>query len=199
MSEKKNKLTGQFDEDAATAAAVAPSDENLKTISTLARLQLSLEDEVAAIEESLKKKKGELQTVSEIEIPTKLKELGLSSFALDTGEKIAVEDVTKANIAADWPPEKRVAAFAWLRKNGADAIIKAEIALRFGKGKKEKELQKKVEVALTKIGVAFEVKDGVAWNTLTAFVKERKEAGKPIDAELLGVHEFSRTKITRSK
>jgi len=150
MTEKKKKkdengLVGMFDEDASEATeSSVPSDSSLAQVSDLARRQVDLEDEIVQIEESLKEKKRELAKVSEVDIPEAFAELGIAELSLDTGEKVKVERKIKAGITK----KNEEKAFSWLRDNGADALIKAEVKTKFGRGKRERELQEK---AITKL------------------------------------------------
>jgi len=85
----------------------------------------------------------------------------------------------KANIAADWPEDRRAAAFAWIEdpKGGATPdIIKTIITVELGRGDRKTAL--KVRAGLDKAKIPYKEGLGVPWNTLTAFVKECIETRK---------------------
>ena len=93
----------------------------------------------------------------------------------------------KANIAADWAPERREAAFDWLSRRdpkgdadgvGADGgnnpdIIKTQITVVLDRGNRAH--AEMVEAALRDLEVPYEVSLSVPWNTLSAYMKELVE------------------------
>lgn len=125
--------------------------------------------------------------------------------------------------------EKARKAFAWLRDHNAGALIKTVISVVIPKGGARDKVERKLldlldaaclvdrdewlayntdgtrqlnetwGVLFAHLGLFHEEAEQVPWNTLTKYVKERKEANQPIDADLLGVFEYRETKITRSK
>ena len=108
-----------------------------------------------------------------------------------SGEKIKIKSGVKASI----PKDKKAAAFKYLEANGAASLIKHELKATFGKG--EDKAAEALAAHLTKSGARFDDKRNVPWNTLTAWVNERIENGKPVDQGLLGVYEYQEAKINR--
>lgn len=120
--------------------------------------------------------------------PDLLKEL--NKIAPEGDVAIEIDDYYKANIAADWEADRRQAAFDWLDKNKAGALIKVEVSATFPRGLKK--LADKVVAAMRKaLGDRDEEVDvriglSVPWNTLTAFVKTEMRAGRSLPLETLG-------------
>lgn len=98
-------------------------------------------------------------------------------------------------ITAGITEENKPAAFAFLKKVGAEDLIKAEAKLQFPRGAAAKKLLadvlKKLGAAAKKAKVAVKVqqKESVHGQTLGKWVRERLAAGESVDREALGVHE----------
>jgi hypothetical protein len=119
--------------------------------------------------------------------------IGLADFDVD----LVLEDYYHANIATDWEPERRNAAFQYLEENGNGDLVKTEFTILFPRQQLTaarwlQALIRTVQTALAATGQdAPEIPDpsiglGVPWNTLTAFVKEQLTNGNPVDLEVLG-------------
>jgi len=160
---------------AAQLASVAPpSQVTVKELSDLAAQMMRLEDEIRDLEAQLVTKKEKLRMYAQSLLPTSMDAAQVKALTLPDGAIIQVEDFLAANIKK----ENEAAAFAWLRKNKLDALIKNEIKVKFGKG--EDKLVSEYEKFLKKKGIAFERKAAVNWQTLQAFVRERIRAGKDL-------------------
>jgi hypothetical protein len=152
-----------------------------------------LEDEIANAEEVYKKiKRTSIRIISELEIPSMMKEMNITKLKLSDGESVEVGKFYSASI----PAEKQDEAFTWLRNNGLGDIIKNDITVTFGRGEDNKAAQ----YAVLARGQGFEPvqKIGVHAQTLKALVRERIEAGLDVPSNLFKPYEGNRTKITRS-
>ncbi len=188
-----DELSRMFESDVDEQKSAIPPDKALANVSELAQKQVRLEDAVAEAERILKERKEQLRYVSEVQIPEAFADLGLSDLSLASGEKVSVSTKLKAGITK----ANEAAAFNWLRDHEAGAIIKGKIEASFGKGEEQQVLKEQAILALAEIGVPAEIKEAVAWNTLTSWVKNEIEDGRPVDTELLGVIELTSTKIVR--
>ena len=152
----------------------------------------NLEDEIANAEEGVKKLKEQARIISELEIPSMMKEMNITKLKLSDGESVEVGKFYSASI----PAEKQDEAFTWLRNNGLGDIIKNDITVTFGRGEDNKAAQ----YAVLARGQGFEPvqKIGVHAQTLKALVRERIEAGLDVPSDLFKPYEGNRTKITRS-
>lgn len=172
-----------------------PNESGLLSLSEMAKLQITLEDEFDLISRELATIGLRLKQVSEVEIPDKMLELGVSEFKLEDGTKITVSPFYSASIK----DEVKEDAFKYLRDNGFGDIIKHEVvsAFKMGEDKKAEELK----LFLAKNKFIFDDKETVHAQTLKKFVKEQITADETASfpRELFGVYEGKKTKITRRK
>ena len=179
-----------------------PPPDKLEAVRDALRRDRDLRAEIADMTESLKQKAADLLALEHAELPDMFAQLGLTTLGLEAqGNRPAVNfrlaPYYKANIATDWPAERREAAFTWIAARDPDTdgpgpkggdnpdIIKTVITLTFGRD--ERERAQKWEQYIRECGVTPAVKLDVPWNTLTAFVRELVEERKimpPLD--LLG-------------
>lgn len=167
--------------------------ENLVKLETLCRKQIELEDRKALLEEQLQEALADLQTVRARDVPMFMKEVGLVSLTLSTGEKVEVKEVVKASI----PKEVEILALQWLRENGHESIIKNEIVTKFGKGEEKKAAV--LVKTLEQKGYIFSRKEEVHYQTLQAFVRDQLEQGNELPSDRFTVFQYDETKITRKR
>jgi hypothetical protein len=151
------------------------------------------EDEIADLEEKLKKKKEEADDISSRVIPELLAEQGLSELKLQDGSKVSVRKEFRCTLPKDL--DKRDAAYKWLRDQGLGDIIKNNVSVTFGKGEDDKAKQL-LDLAVEN-GFQPSQKSDVAWNTLTALFQERVESGLDMPSDVFSTWIKDRTKITR--
>lgn len=84
----------------------------------------------------------------------------------------------KASISADWPEERREDAFAALEESGGGDLVSHVYTISFGRGDKAR--SETFREYLQMSGIMFDVRLGVPWNTLTAFIKEQIEKHKTV-------------------
>ena len=144
-------------------------------------------------EDSIKKRKKDIEYLSGEVIPTMLSEMGLSFLKLQDGSSIEV----KTNYSATITQANKEAAFNWLRQNGLGDIIKNEISVSFGRN----EDNKAADYAELAKGQGFEPtqKLKVEPMTLKALVRERLEAGKEMPTELFNIFVGNKTTIKRKQ
>lgn len=185
-------MTDLFDqmEADATTAELNVGDNHLNTISSLAKEQVVLENEVKALEEELKVKKAELLRIQTQTLPDALSEAGVSGFTLDTGEQVIVKGFVSAKI----PAKHEQQAYQWLEDNGHGDIIKTQITVDTGR---DLELAREYQAILQEAGAEPSVGRSVHAQTLKAFVKKEVEAGESIPLELFGAYVGQKTTIKR--
>ena len=144
-------------------------------------------------EDSIKKRKKDIEYLSGEVIPTMLSEMGLSFLKLQDGSSIEV----KTNYSATITQANKEAAFNWLRQNGLGDIIKNEISVSFGRN----EANKAADYAELAKGQGFEPtqKLKVEPMTLKALVRERLEGGKEMPTELFNIFVGNKTTIKRKQ
>lgn len=137
--------------------------------------------ELQDLEEKAKTVKARITKAKTVELPDTMEELRINSIGLEAEGNLPAFEVTSkpfynANIAADWPPEKKLAAFNYLEDNGSVDLIRTEVSIAFTK---EQRTQAKALVErLRKEGFEVQVKQGVHPQTLTAWLKEQIEVRK---------------------
>jgi len=151
------------------------------------------EDEIAELEEQLKKKKEEADDIGSRVIPELLAEQGLSELKLQDGSKVSVRKEFRCTLPKDL--DKRDAAYKWLRDQGLGDIIKNNVSVTFGKGEDDKAKQL-LDLAVEN-GFQPSQKSDVAWNTLTALFQERVESGLDMPSDVFSTWIKDTTKITR--
>ena len=159
-------------------------------LSDLVRKLRSVEKDIEDAEQHLKALKQEKHKLSVENIPVLMDEMGM--------ERIDVDGVTvsrKMIVHASIPVERKEEAFAWLRENGLDDIIKNDVTCSFGKG--EDNVAGDVVGLLQERGFDPKTKTHVHPSTLKAFVKERVTDGKPIDLDMFGAYINNAAEIRR--
>tara|TARA_R100000306_G_scaffold58472_1_gene56970 strand:- start:293 stop:829 length:537 start_codon:yes stop_codon:yes gene_type:complete len=168
-----------------------PKQEDLHGIAMLAAEQVKITKELADLENQLNTKKAELFQITEVALPESMLQLGLQSFTLDDGTKLAIKTFYRGSI----PKGREIDAFAWLDDHGHADLIKNEVKSTFGKG--EDDEAQFLMTILDKHNLDYENKKAVHPSTLKAFVREQIESGKELPLDLLGVHIGQRSEIRR--
>lgn len=174
-----------------------PTEEELTTISGLARRQLEIEtknrEEVVdglmvldpslpELEEALKRKKAELAQIREFDLPNAIEATGVSEIKLVDGTKLTVKEEVYAGIT----DENRELAFKWLEATNNDGIIKNDVSIPFGKGQ-EPEAKLFMDLVSSR-GYSFTNRRTVHPQTLKAFIKKQMEDGVVVPADVFSIH-----------
>jgi hypothetical protein len=185
-----NDITEMFEADTGNKE-VLPSD--LGGIALTAKKIVDAENAVTAIEQQLKDAKRLLHKLTDEDLPAQMVELGLSKFTLDDGSEVNVKQTYGASIPVDRRPE----AYAWLRDNGFDDIIKNTVSCKFGRGQDD-DAEKFMHMAASS-GYVAEQKTEIHPMTLRSFVKERVESGDGFPMDMFGAYVGQRATIKRGK
>ena len=176
-----------FDESEALASVDTGTG---KALSSLVRALRNVEQQIEEAENHLKVLKQDKHKLSVENIPALMDEMGV--------ERIDVDGVTvtrKMIVHASIPADRKEEAFAWLRDNNLDDIIKNDVTCSFGKG--EDNIAGDVVGILQERGFDPQTKTHVHPSTLKAFVKERVTEGKPIDLDMFGAFIANAAEIRR--
>jgi hypothetical protein len=176
-----------FDESEALASVDTGAG---KTLSTLVRELRNVEQQIEDAEANLKYLKQQKHKLSTDNIPALMDEMGVDRLDVD-GLTVSRKMIVHASIPADRKDE----AFAWLRENNLDDIIKNDVTCSFGKG--EDNIAGDVVGILQDRGFDPKTKTHVHPSTLKAFVKERVTDGKPIDLDMFGAYINNAAEIRR--
>lgn len=189
------------DEDLEVEAAPVPDDKELKQISVLAQQYLTLQSEIAALENQLQLKNDSLKTLREKDLPLAMTSVGMLGCDLVGGGRLTLKTAIVAGISE----AKKPAALAALEKNNLGSLIKHELKIVFGKGEDKWAKKFMRDLAQRKKPLHVERKDSVHPQTLMANVRlmvaELKKKG--LDAQnlpddmynLLGVCELKYAEV----
>ena len=184
-------MTDIFDDMFDDAGALATIDTSTsRSLSDLVRTLRKVESEIADTENHLTALKAAKHKLSVENIPALMDEMGV--------ERLDVDGITvsrKMMVHASIPLDRKEEAFAWLRSQGLDDIIKNDVTLSFGKG--EDNLAGDVIGMLQERGFDPSTKTHIHPSTLKAFVKERVTDGKPIDLDMFGAFIANAAEIRR--
>jgi len=176
-----------FDESHALASVDTGTGRQL---SDLVRKLRNVEDQIADAEKHLTILKAQKHKISVENIPALMDEMGVERLDVD-----GVTVMRKMMVHASIPVERRDEAYAWLRSEGLDDIIKNDVVLSFGKG--EDNIAGDVVGMLRDRGFDPDTKTHIHPSTLKAFVKERVTDGKPIDLDMFGAFIANAAEIKR--
>ena len=182
--------------DPAVAAAIKASksevpNDKLEAIQAEAKKARDLEFTIAELEARVKEHRSHLNTIYIETLPQMMMEVGIDHIGLAkegnyAGYDYKLKKFYRANIAARWDDEKREQGFAYVKRMGAEDLIKTEVVVLFPKGgvalaKKLVAFAKKMKVNI-KIGkkkiakpVTVEISRGIHSGTLSAWLRELVE------------------------
>ena len=154
---------------------------------------LDLEKQIETSEEHTKNLKTMYDKISSEVIPNILAEQGLASLKLADGTVLEVNKKYSCTVPKD--PQKKEAAYKWLRDNGLGDLIKNEVAVTFGKGEDNK-AEQLLNLAAEQ-GYEPQQKSKVEPMTLKALFRERVEAGLDMPSDLFHLFVKDETKLSR--
>lgn len=176
----------------AKEAVVAATDAQLRRLSTLAKSLLEYEEVIQEMTEKLELKQLKLDELKRRLLPDLMRDIGVSEFKLTSGAKVTIRELIQANIKVENQPK----AFAWLRENKFDSLIKNEVVAHFGMKEDKKAL--KLLRELIKKGYDSTHKESIHAGTLKVFAKEQLEAGNPLP-DFFEIFEYREAKVERPK
>ena len=171
--------------------------KDLARISTLINEATDLNAEMEAMMEQSATLARRLETIKKQELPDLLQQAGVKNFTdIETGTKVTLE----MWVSAKWPktPEGVKKALAWLKKVGAEDLVKCNIEATYTKG--HAKAARDAVATLKKLGAAtVEMAENVHSSTLPAFLKERIEQGLAVELDLFEGTTGTRAKIKPGK
>jgi len=153
---------------------------------------LKSEDEINNLELLLKSKKESLRQQNEL-IVQLMEERGVRSIKMKDGQSVDIKPFYTGSITK----EKQDEAFAWLRDNGYDDIIKNQVVVKFGRAEDDKANQMYTDLANKGFDTDRSVK--VEPMTLKGFIREMLESGKELPIDTFGVFVGHKVKIKKGK
>ena len=180
-----------FDDIFDTSQALAGVDAEVgKSLSQLVKQVTQHDKKIDDWEGQIKILKDQRKRITHDRIPGLMDEMGVEKIEVE-GASVSCKPVVHASI----PVPRKEEAFAWLRENGLDGIIKNDVVVTFGKG--EDNICGHLVGQLQEKGFDPRTKTHIHASTLKAFVKERVTAGKHIDLDMFGAFVSSAAEIKR--
>ena len=159
-------------------AVTQTPDDKLEALRDMARRLRDKEKEITDLDERLRATKAEAAEIRTKKLVDLMAEVGVDKVGLPAEGNYPACDAElrpyyHAVISADWEPERRQAAFAWLDSAGHGDLIKTAITVLLPRDDRAMALS--IQHYLEQCGVQHTVQLDVPWNTLTAFVREQVE------------------------
>jgi hypothetical protein len=173
----------------------APSEEQLKNISTWASKALELQAEITAIEEYMKRLQHELAEIEERELPQALLKANMLEFKLVGGGKITVKDVIQGGLHKD--PDKREYTMQWVIDEGGQEIIKDHFEIDYTKGSYDEAVA--LRHLLSENKIHFDEFESIHGMTLQAFLREKLRQGTVPPFDKMGIRYFKKADIKLPK
>lgn len=174
--------------------------------------KFELEKEIEDLNTKLENKTKELQDYDRIKIPELIEAAGLAEVTTKDGFKITVKQEYRGNISE----QNSALALDWFIKSGGADTVKNTYVVPISIN--DKEVAKKFEEILGKVGLDYSRKINIAWNTLAGVIKDLDVTGnltdniffeqlkeeKNLDPNLtlenvLGVFKYKTTKVQKPK
>jgi hypothetical protein len=178
---------------AAIAALNAlPQDQRMAHAHAAAQRMYETQLAIKDLEERLSATRRELNALQFETLPAILDNLGVDRLGVPAQANMPAFDLTlspycKAVIPANWPEQKRAAAFAELIAFGHEDLIKTEIITALPRG--QHPLVKQLVNLIRAHGVEPSVNENVHHGTLTAWLMSRLETHQPLpDLETIGAN-----------
>ena len=161
------------------------SEDQLKVLRSKARELRDIDREIEDVQTKLSDLNSKKQKMQFEELPELLNKAGVDHVGLPAEGNLPAYDAKlkpyyRANIAADWEPERRQKAFDYLIKSGNEDLIKTTITIRLGRGdhKLLATIKRLLKPVMKKLDFAVDM--AVQWNTLTSFLKNQIEVEKEV-------------------
>jgi hypothetical protein len=165
----------------------------LARVSQLAQQQISLLRRLEELNAATVEATNALAEIQEHQLPDAMIDLGLKKLTLDDGSELGLAREYFPNIGG----EREALAFAWLREQEHDSMIKNEFKLWFGKGEDGKALR--LLELLEAEALPFNKKESIHSGTLRKFVRELAEAGTPVPDDIFHVSIINKVTVKRPK
>jgi hypothetical protein len=169
----------ELEEEARAEAREGPPKDKLDRLRAACAHARDLDLEIQDLESRASEKKRELLDLRYKGLPDLFMSAGVSSVGIDAERNMPaytakMADHYHANISTSWDPERQDAGLNWLEEHGQGDLIKRTVEISFGRDQyKMFEQVMRALGKMPKIAEHIKVRRAVAWNTLTAWLKER--------------------------
>lgn len=171
----------------------------MKRLSQLAAKMGQLTLEEMDLEEKLKDVQNELKTYQENLVPEIMAEIGMREITTLGGMKIELREEVRASLPKD--PERRSAAFAYLKDTGNDGLITREFVINYGRDSTEwaEEFAKKLEELNVGEHAVVKQEETINHQSMCAFLRRELKDGTNVPLEAFGafVQKFAKIKLKK--
>jgi hypothetical protein len=158
-----------------------PSEGDLTHLKSRIAYGREIEVRIADLQDRLAIENTKLSELRTRELVDLFEKIGISNIGIEQDGNLPAYDAKlKPYYSASLPKDedKREQALALLKKLNASDLSKTKVEVQFGRG--EEKVLRAFGAAMKKLKVGFSAKTGVHASTLTAWVRERFESGKPL-------------------
>lgn len=166
-------------------------NDKLEQLATLANRMKEKQRAIDDLEKRLENEKYEYENISSKEIPILMSELRMKSFTLDDGTFFNVVPVLKVTA----PKNKINEIEDWLNNNGHGGLVKTNIDVSLPRTSDKLPDITKIIKVLDTMGIEYEVKKGIHYQTLNKWGREMEEEGMVIPEDLFSVFRTNKTII----
>lgn len=145
----------------------------LESVRSMARAMRDLSLEIKELEERIAFKQKHLTQLSMTDLPDLFAQHKIKSLGLDAEGNLPAYDLVAQAYYKAVLPEENDPGLRWLEENGHGDMIKRVYTVKLQRDTQE--VAEELRTFLEERDLAFEEKESVPWNTLTAFVKEQIE------------------------
>tara|TARA_R100001086_G_scaffold130838_1_gene67861 strand:+ start:332 stop:919 length:588 start_codon:yes stop_codon:yes gene_type:complete len=177
-------------------------EDDLKSLTEMIDNMLKNEKAIEDTKSALKVLEQAQRQLSEVDIPTKMKEIGMKEFVTNKGDKIKIKSfytgyipTIKACLKSQELAERRQKCIDYLSKDENSSLVKNELSISFSKTQDNEAKDLKAE--LEKKGYAPTLNESVNANSLKSHINVVKEKGLEFDDELFKVFLKTETKIEK--
>ena len=180
-------------------------DDQLKELSQLVEDMLKNEKAIEDLMSALSTLKATQRQLSEVDIPTKMKDIGMQEFVTDKGDKIKIKSfytgyipTIKACLKDKELADRREKCLQYLSNDeGHRSLVKNELSVPFSKGQDNE--AKALKAELEERGLTPTLNESVNANSLNAHIRAVKEKNLPFEDDLFKVFLKTETKIEKGK
>ena len=177
-------------------------EDDLKSLTEMIDNMLKNEKAIEDTKSALKVLEQAQRQLSEVDIPTKMKEIGMKEFVTNKGDKIKIKSfytgyipTIKACLKSQELAERRQKCIDYLSKDENSSLVKNELSISFSKTQDNE--AKDLKADLEKKGYAPTLNESVNANSLKSHINVVKEKGLEFDDELFKVFLKTETKIEK--
>ena len=177
-------------------------EDDLKSLTEMIDNMLKNDKAIEDMKSALKVLEQAQRQLSEVDIPTKMKEIGMKEFVTNKGDKIKIKSfytgyipTIKACLKSQELAERRQKCIDYLSKDENSSLVKNELFISFSKTQDNEAKDLKAE--LEKKGYAPTLNESVNANSLKSHINVVKEKGLEFDDELFKVFLKTETKIEK--